>query len=1340
MRKMKRALAVLLSVILAFSSVSVMASAYDFKVDTASSTGDDFSETPDATKDYNYGITTKFFHKVDGNWVPTDGIVKRGEDVVIRVYIETNFYAGKGELLFAYDGDFFEIQYPDSKEFPFNNTASNPGADLFTSAKTNAASGAAVIGDLVDYEVVTSDDVGDYSFITVLLAGPSAAPTKKLGDLDFSKSGWEDSYIFEIPAKVKANADPDMKGETGDVFVIDKTVCRIGNEDGYVGIQACMSSTTTCNNGLVSNLWHEQTPLLQSDPQKVVNDVVFFANGGEFSDSESKLVECGYIGDSVAAAEACSYFGFDAPTKDNCSFKGWAECNEDGEIEGTPVLVEKVDVDYTVNNYAAVWGEAAPTVTINANGGKFPSGSETAEFSGEPGDELDIGNSVPTKDGYTQNGWSTDPDATTGSDLPATIPDSSTTYYAVWTPNEYSLSYYIPTDVPNAEFAAYGNPENHACDSDITYASAPAKNFLPRGYSFDSWKVYDEDSKTYTDAPEKMPAGDLKVYAYCTPDSNSVKYYVDGKIVGDFSLDTDSSIPVTDPSFFPEGSPAYGDDTFDGWYTNEACTEKLPDGALTPAGGITLYAKTKIPATFKLDGGNIGGKTDDITDTYSFGADITAPDDPEKTGYEFKGWNPTVGTMDSKDGKTFTATWEKKSYNITFTVDGEDDVVPVPYGADPEDYLPDDPEDTAGRTFKGWDLNGDGVITDADKFPETMPDSEIKAVAVFEGLSYDITYHIKDETDPAHKNTYGYEAAVTEWKPEDKEGYEFDGWYESSDCEGTKWTAPAKMPGNDIDVYGKYNKKQFKVTYVLDDETVNEENVTYGDPIPSYRPEIDWTWADKDGTLSAAPTTMPASDLTVTGSASSYKKQVKYHIDGTTEDPDHSDYVSVGADITPWEAPAKTGYTFKGWFSDPEMTADYTFGKMPETDVDVYGKYEINKNTISYFVDDAPYGDPVEVEYGDDVTAPEEPTKENYTFSGWKWYDEDGNEIEKPSTMPDYPITAKGTFKADEYTVSYYTDSETTPAKTDSLKVGDTVTAPSDPTRTGFTFNGWKWYDKDGAEIAKPDTMPAQNVVAIAQWTVNPHKITYKLEGGNIGGNTNDIIVDINFGEALPAQTDPVNDELVFAGWKWFDSKGNEISKPASMIDDDLTAKAQWKEPGPDEFELSYTVDGETYDAYTLPVGAELPDPEKKPVKLGYIFKGWKWLDKDGNEIEKPATMPEGNVEAQAEFIRVPIAPLIVIPSIAAIIPAAAAIAATPAVIGIIDALINNKPGTDPTEPTNPDVDPENPTGSDDEPGTESSDIPDTGSVGGGIAAFAAISVAAATAYVIVSKKKDDED
>ena len=108
MTKIKRLVAVVLSLLMIFASVSSVASAAAWDATTS----DGFA----------LDVTTKIFRQVDGEWIETDK-VKAGETVKARVYLNTDFFTNGGDLVFFYNADFFSDSYSADKNALAVNTA-----------------------------------------------------------------------------------------------------------------------------------------------------------------------------------------------------------------------------------------------------------------------------------------------------------------------------------------------------------------------------------------------------------------------------------------------------------------------------------------------------------------------------------------------------------------------------------------------------------------------------------------------------------------------------------------------------------------------------------------------------------------------------------------------------------------------------------------------------------------------------------------------------------------------------------------------------------------------------------------------------------------------------------------------------------------------------------------------------------------------------------------------------------------------------------------------------------------------------------------------------------------
>ena len=102
--------------------------------------------------------------------------------------------------------------------------------------------------------------------------------------------------------------------------------------------------------------------------------------------------------------------------------------------------------------------------------------------------------------------------------------------------------------------------------------------------------------------------------------------------------------------------------------------------------------------------------------------------------------------------------------------------------------------------------------------------------------------------------------------------------------------------------------------------------------------------------------------------------------------------------------------------------------------------------------------------HGGAATAPANPTRTGYTFTGW---DKAFNNV-----TADLVVTAQ--YSANTYTVTFK-DWNGTVLKTQQVQYGGAATAPANPTRAGYTFTGWD----------KAFTNVTANLVVTAQYVQN---------------------------------------------------------------------------------------------------------------------------------------------------------------------------------------------------------------------------------------------------------------
>ncbi len=405
------------------------------------------------------------------------------------------------------------------------------------------------------------------------------------------------------------------------------------------------------------------------------------------------------------------YLTFDFKnSKEGHTFVSWIDAETEEKItltNGNIIIAPGKDAEYygewTVNTYKLTYrgyGEVVAEYDVSY---------------GTPAEEMPVPEETPERSGYEFIEWSA---------LPATMPAEKTTIIARWRDTNLEAHFYINKgdDEPYVTVPMqYGDP---IFEPD----NAPEK----MGYSFEGWSF---DGENVVSEVELGNIGDedVNIYAVWSPIEYNATFDANGGAFADGSTkkvvsvkyDTEiefNEIPVRDFFVFNGWTPEpdtmnninginfranwirtediyYTVRTFvmgtDGKYTS---TEKMYRGTV----GETVTASYSVETGFELnktksvlsgvvttdcslvlkvylDRGlydfcvNIDGvKT---TETYLYGESVPVPPTPEKEGYDFLGWVPSVpATMPASD-YTVTATWKKNDAPVhthtekTVTVD-----------------------------------------------------------------------------------------------------------------------------------------------------------------------------------------------------------------------------------------------------------------------------------------------------------------------------------------------------------------------------------------------------------------------------------------------------------------------------------------------------------------------------------------------------------------------------------------------------------------------------------------------------------------------------------------------
>ena len=404
-------------------------------------------------------------------------------------------------------------------------------------------------------------------------------------------------------------------------------------------------------------------------------------------------------------------------------------------VDGGEKVYDFKDI-YTKNEALTlypVWNTNKYTIAFDTNGG-----SEIAPITQDYGTEITAPDK-PTRKGYTFKGWD--------KAIPETMPAENITVKAQWEINQYTITF----DTNGGSEIA---PITQDYGTEITAPDNPTR----KGYTFKGWDK---------EIPETMPAENITVKAQWEVNQYTITFDTNGgSEIAPITQDYGTEITAPD-------NPTRKGYTFKGW------DKEIP--RTMPGENMTVKAQWKInqyKITFDTNGGS---EIAPITQDY--GTEITTPDNPTRKGYTFKGWDKEIPKTMLAENITVKAQWEINQYTITFDTNGGSEIAPITQDYGTEITAPDNPT-RKGYTFKGWDK----------EIPKTMPAENITVKAQWEINQYTITFDTNGGSEIA-PITQDYGTKITAPDNPTRKGYTFKGWDKE---------IPETMPAENITITARW--------------------------------------------------------------------------------------------------------------------------------------------------------------------------------------------------------------------------------------------------------------------------------------------------------------------------------------------------------------------------------------------------------------------------------------------------------------------------------------------------------------------------------------------------------
>lgn len=513
-------------------------------------------------------------------------------------------------------------------------------------------------------------------------------------------------------------------------------------------------------------------------------------------------------------------------------------------------------------------------------------------------------------------------------------------------------------------------------------------------------------------------------------------------------------------------------------------------------GYTNKIASISIKVSFMLD------DAEWITlDTY-FGANIDSSiPTPFKEGYIFAGWYDNAsytgtkyekgGIWNSTEDLTLYAKWTPQEYYIYFAGYGSEDLA--------DKLVVYDSAIGAlpnlvrkGYTFEGWK---DEYGTKYTKNTIWQKLYNVTLTSDWSANEYTITYYGNGGTASTNTQKAVYDTVIGFMANAERSGYTFSHWNTQADGNGQTFRAPFTYTANkNITLYAQYTENIYNVTF-------NKQNGSGG----------------SDGVNATYNSAMP-----------------------------------TGSNII---APSRTGYTFKGYYANPNGAGKCYYDSTMASngnwetvgDGTIYAKWEANQynvklnkqngtggseNVIATFNSSMPIGA--------EITSP---TRTGYVFQGYysqpngsgtKYYNSNMSSANAWNIPNDSQLYAN--WAADTYTVILDKQGGSNGSDRVDAIYNSAMPSATPPTQTGYTFqgyyaqpngNGKKYYHSDMSSANTWDI--SDNKTIYAYWKGNTYTVTFDKQGG-YGGTTS---VVATYGSPMPTYniTAPTRTGYTFKGY-----------------------------------------------------------------------------------------------------------------------------------------------------------------------------------------------------------------
>ena len=675
-------------------------------------------------------------------------------------------------------------------------------------------------------------------------------------------------------------------------------------------------------------------------------------------------------------------------------------------------------------------------------------------------------------------------------------------------------------------------------------------------------------------------------------------------------------------------TPARSGYTFDGWYKMDGTKVESP---VTPDADLALTARwtqTAAAVTYTVTFYPQNG-TKTVLAIYDEGNAIGEFPSVSRTGWTLLGWfdaasggNKVIADELVSADRDVYAQWVKSedpvgTYVLTLDpngglLNGSADayspevglVAGQTYGNDVSSYA----VTREGYLFNGWE--------DADGNLVYNPDGSCVEGTYWNNKAYagddDLTVYAKWEAGVVQRTltfdtnggndiedaTYGDGDLVNSFPTPVRAGYTFDGWFTEKD--GGDAVTSLTMD-TDKTLYAHWTKGDEKKSYtVIFDANGGDAvaSVTADEGTQIQLPTSSRTGYKFLGWYTAKSGGTKVLTLTVTQDVTLYAQwedagsSVVDYVSVTFDTQDGNTSVQKfkkGTSISSFKTPSRSGYTFNGWFTQPEG-GDQMTSYDGSSDITLYAQWTKDENpdvkktfTITYDPQGGTAVTAQSVEEGSCVESFPQTTRDGYTFLGWYTKPDGGGRVTAVNMKSD--VTLYAHWAENEKTMysvklnDNYVGGSTVLV---SMEEGSVYSTFPERKRDGYTFLGW-FTDREGGSKVTSYTVTG-NATFYAHWQEDKAETEEsKVEWIKLNVHSQTVYI----GDKLNVNFDWGPKDAKNAKFVWT-SSNPDVIKAVKTTNNDGTSSYSFKYKGFGETTLTVsTADGSVSDSMTVTVSGQ---------------------------------------------------------------------------------------------------------------------------------------------------------